>query len=143
MTDDVPAAPTSQVLDDYDALCKGQRENTSGSRLVVIESPYAGQPIDNIAYLHRCIRECALRGDSPYASHLMLTTALDDNDADERTLGIALGLEFRRRVDMRIFYVDRGWSRGMTAALDIYNRDGLPYEVRKLGALIKLVGAGR
>lgn len=104
-------------------------------RLVVIESPYAGEVVENLAYLNRCIRECALRGDSPYASHLMLTTALDDGDPEERALGIQLGLAFRRAVDMRIFYVDLGWSTGMRAARSTYVDEYLPYEIRRLGSL--------
>ena len=102
-------------------------------RLVVIESPYAGRVALNKLYLSDCIRECAFRGDSAYASHLMLTEALDDLDPAERKLGIELGLAWRRRADMRIFYTDRGWSPGMKAARDLYAAEGLTYELRRLG----------
>lgn len=108
-------------------------------RLVVIESPYAGDVARNRVYLHACIRECALRGDTPYASHLMLTTALDDGDPEERALGIRLGLAWRRAAQMRIFYIDRGWSDGMRAAVDLYAVEGLEYEVRKLGSIVRTV----
>ncbi len=103
------------------------------TRLVVIESPYAGNVEGNLHYLHECIHECAFRGDSPYASHLMLTIALDDNHASERALGIELGLMWRRKADMRIFYIDRGWSTGMRAARALYDEERLPYELRELG----------
>ncbi len=103
------------------------------TRLVVIESPYAGRVALNQLYLSDCIRECALRGDSAYASHLMLTIALDDGDPAERKLGIELGLAWRRRADMRIFYTDRGWSPGMKAARELYVAEGLTYELRRLG----------
>lgn len=102
-------------------------------RLVVIESPYAGEVALNRAYLERCIRDCATRGESPYASHKMLTDALDDNDPEERKLGIDCGLAWRRRADLRVFYIDRGWSRGMLAARKLYDDDGLTYEIRELG----------
>ncbi len=105
------------------------------TRLVVIESPYAGNPEyvkANVAYLHACIRDCVDRGESPYASHLMLTTALDDEDPDERALGIELGLAWRHRADLCVFYVDRGWSRGMEAARERYVRESVSYQVRKL-----------
>lgn len=104
------------------------------TRLVVVESPYAGDVAANVAYLHECIRDCADRGDSPYASHLMLTTALDDDVPDERDLGIVLGLAWRRVADQRIFFIDQGWSRGMTAAACLYQREGYSYEVRHVGA---------
>lgn len=108
-------------------------------KLVVIESPYAGKPetwdadvAANMAYLDRCIRDCVFRGEAPYASHKMMTTALDDRVPVQRRLGIDCGLAFRRRVDLRVFYVDRGWSSGMLAARDLYDAEGLPYEIRSV-----------
>lgn len=107
-------------------------------RTVVIESPYAGgrghTVEDNQEYLTLCIRECAFRGDSPYASHRMLTMALDDHSPVERARGIELGLAWRRKAGARIFYTDNGWSRGMNAARDLYAAEGLSFEFRLLGA---------
>ncbi len=102
------------------------------TRLVIIESPYAGNVQANLQYLHRCIRDCALRGDSPYASHLMLTTALDDTNPQERALGIELGLCWRRAADCAIFYTDLGWSSGMIAAQELYLAEHMPFEIRAL-----------
>jgi hypothetical protein len=101
-------------------------------KLVIIESPYAGNVERNLRYLDACIRDCLSRGESPYASHRMLTTALDDNDPEQRAAGIAAGLEWRKRADLRVFYVDYGHSNGMLAAQDLYDREGLPYETRWL-----------
>jgi len=101
-------------------------------KLVVIESPYAGNPKRNLLYLDYCIRDCLAMDESPYASHLMLTTALDDNDPNHRALGIAAGLEWRMRADDRIFYTDLGWSRGMVAARNLYDKEGLLYTRRYL-----------
>lgn len=100
-------------------------------KLVIIESPYAGDVKQNRAYLETCIRDSVYRGESPYASHKMLTDALDDNIKEERDLGIACGLELRRRADLRVFYVDLGWSGGMLAAKKLYEHSSLEYEVRK------------
>lgn len=105
----------------------------AAGRLVILESPYAGDVEGNVEYLHRCIRECALRGDSPYASHLMLTGGLRDGDPGERSLGIMLGLRWRRAADCALFYVDRGWSSGMQAAREVYLAEGKPFEVWGLG----------
>lgn len=101
-------------------------------RLVVIESPYAGDVDANLAYLDKAILDCLARGESPYASHKMLTTALDDDIPDQRALGISAGLAFRRMVQGRVFYCDRGWSSGMRAALDLYLSEGLSWELRFL-----------
>lgn len=110
-------------------------------KLVIIESPYAGaedsvsEQIDrqeNKLYLNRCIRDCVLQGESPYASHKMLTDSLDDNDTKERELGIQAGLDWRRVARERIFYVDRGWSSGMLGAKKLYDAEKLSYVVRRL-----------
>ena len=101
-------------------------------KLVIIESPYAGDVKRNLRYLDTCIRHCIARGESPYASHKMLTTALDDDDPAQRAIGIQTGLAWRRRADKRIFYIDLGWSGGMKAAKDLYNAEGLGFECRRI-----------
>ena len=101
-------------------------------KLVVIESPYAGDVAANLAYLDRCVLDCLKRGESPYASHRMLTTALDDMDPIQRAQGIEAGMAFAARVDSRIFYVDLQWSAGMLSAADYYRHRGLKFEVRRL-----------
>lgn len=113
-------------------------------RLIVIESPYAGDVEANLEYLDRCIRDCLKRDETPYASHKMLTTALDDDDPEQRKLGIAAGLavaenynnlwdEVERIYPTPVaFYVDKGWSNGMLAARDHYESVGVQFEVRKL-----------
>ena len=110
-------------------------------KLVVIESPYKGDVARNTLYLRHCIRDCINREESPYASHRMLTDALDDNDPLERAIGIAAGLAWRsamfnfegsmHRV-FPIFYIDLGWSDGMTYARKQYDADRITYEERKL-----------
>jgi len=113
-------------------------------RLVIIESPYKGETARNLRYLRSCIRDCINREESPYASHRMLTDALDDNDSFERAIGIAAGLEWRRAryVDgagdlhpvLPVFYVDLGWSDGMWYAQARYDEEQIHYEIRTLPA---------
>lgn len=85
-------------------------------KLVVIESPYAGDVERNKEYLKLCVLDCLLRGESPYASHGFFTQFLDDTVPEERALGIAAGLEWSRVCDKVVFYLDYGWSPGMKAA---------------------------
>ncbi len=84
-------------------------------KLVVIESPYAGDVEANVAYAKRCVMDCLARGESPYASHLFFTQAglLDDLKAEERTAGIFAGFAWGAKADAVVVYVDRGISRGM------------------------------
>jgi len=112
-------------------------------RLVIIESPYKGEVQRNLRYLRSCIRDCLSRNESPYASHRMLTDALDDDSPAERALGIEAGLAWRRAVVtegprgalcyvLPVFYVDLGWSNGMWDAQALYDEDARFYEIRLL-----------
>lgn len=87
-------------------------------RVVVIESPYAGNVELNLAYARAAMRHCILGGETPIASHLLYPQkgVLDDLDPKERELGIAMGFQFWELADCICFYVDLGWSRGMLAA---------------------------
>ncbi|WP_316172890.1 hypothetical protein [Bradyrhizobium sp. SZCCHNRI2049] len=101
-------------------------------KLVILESPYAGDIEANVAYARRCLKDCALRNESAQASHLLLTQVLNDNDPAERAHGIALGLAWRKAADYSVFYTDRGWSRGMLAALDGTLKSRRPFKLRAL-----------
>lgn len=121
-------------------------------KLVIIESPYKGKTLEDLErnkrYLRSCIRDCINRAESPYASHRMLTDALDDDDPAERSLGIEAGLAWRHAQQpvfekgvlvqyvavQHIFYTDLGWSSGMRLAKKCYDEEGFIYEERKLPA---------
>jgi len=102
-------------------------------KLVILESPYAGDVEANVAYARSCLLDSLRRGEAPIASHLLYTQVLDDTDPDERAQGIAAGLAWRTVPGvLPVFYVDRGWSRGMLAARDLYDRERIAYETRGL-----------
>ncbi len=103
-------------------------------RLVIIESPYAGDVEANKAYARACMRDCLLRGEAPFASHLLYTQTgvLNDLIPAERTLGIAAGLEWGERAEATVVYVDRGISDGMLQGIERANRVGRPIEERWL-----------
>ena len=87
----------------------------------IIESPYAGDVPANVAYLQRAIRWCLANGMTPYASHQMLTAALDDLDPVQRAQGIAAGVamasKLMRAGAWHLYFCDLGVSRGMVEAL--------------------------
>lgn len=87
-------------------------------KLVVIESPYAGDVEENLRYVRAAMADCLRRGEAPYASHALYTQpgVLDDDKPEERRLGIDAGFAWGRCAHIVAFYVDRGWSRGMLAA---------------------------
>lgn len=123
-------------------VIKGEAEvhyqPTGGPRRVIVESPY-GAPDDatvaeNEAYLNRCLRDCAMRGESAYASHGLLTRpgVLNDRDPEERALGIKLGFAWGVVADAVVVYTDRGVSPGMIQGIANATALGLPIEYRML-----------
>lgn len=101
-------------------------------RLVVIESPYAGDVEANTAYARRCMAHSLAQGEAPIASHLLYTQPgiLDDLVPEERTQGIEAGLAWAGMADAVAFYVDRDWSRGMEDALARHLKRGTTIEIR-------------
>ncbi len=103
-------------------------------RRVVIESPYAGDVATNLRYLRAAMKDCLKRGESPYASHGLLTQegVLDDTDRDERALGIVAGFSWRDVSDATIIYTDLGITPGMSYGIDDAAFKGRPIEYRNI-----------
>lgn len=104
-------------------------------KLVVVESPFAGNVTENIRYARDCMRDCLMRDEAPFASHLLYPQFLDDNVPAERRLGIACGEAWREHAGKIVFYTDLGWSRGMKAAWDYVCDNRLSFEFRSLGGV--------
>lgn len=105
-------------------------------RLVIVESPYAGNVSANEAYLRAAIRDCLVRGEAPFASHALYTQqgVLKDSIPEERELGMRAGLAWGAVAQLVAVYVDLGISSGMRAGIDVARERGLPVEMRRLGA---------
>lgn len=105
------------------------------TRLVILESPYAGDVIENLAYGRDCLRDCLRRGEAPMASHLLYTQpgVLDDDVPEQRALGIAAGLAWGRVAVATVVYMDRGISKGMLHGIARAIAEGRPVEWRRLG----------
>ena len=104
-------------------------------RRVILESPFAGNLLQrwlNRRYARRCLRDSCLRGESPLASHLLYTQALDDSDPEERRIGIEAGLAWGPLADATAVYTDRGISPGMQKGIDRARQEGRPVEWRSL-----------
>jgi hypothetical protein len=103
-------------------------------KLVVIESPYAGEVERNVKYARLCVRDSIQRGEAPYASHLFFTQdhILDDLVEDERRTGIEAGLAWGEKAELTAVYDDFGISGGMQLGIDRALAAGRPIEYRKL-----------
>lgn len=103
-------------------------------RLVIVESPYAGDIEANVEYARACVRDALARGEAPIASHLLYTQPgiLRDEIDDERQWGIDAGLAWGSKADATVVYTDRGISTGMGYGINRATLEGRPIEYRSL-----------
>lgn len=101
---------------------------------VILESPYAGDVERNFEYGCACLRDSIMRGEAPFASHLLFTQpkVLNDDDSEERKLGIEAGLAWCEVSDGTVVYEDYGISRGMQFGIDRATTSGKPVEYRRI-----------
>jgi hypothetical protein len=104
--------------------------------LVLVESPFAGDVLRNKAYARAAMRECFRRGWYPFASHLLYTQpgVLDDNDPDERMLGIEAGLAWGAHATRSAVFTDLGVSKGMELGIE---------RARSLGRAVDMISIRR
>ena len=103
-------------------------------RLVIIESPFAGDVEKNIRYARACVRDSLLRGEAPIASHLLYSQEgiLNDDVPVERQHGIDAGLAWRTVAQASVVYTDLGISKGMEYGIKAAQDAGVPVEYRTL-----------
>ena len=99
---------------------------------VVIESPFAGDRERNLEYALEALLDSLRRGESPLASHLLYPRILDDDDPDERRLGMAAGHAWVEVADAAVCYCDHGISQGMQRGISVARAAGIPIEMRRL-----------
>jgi len=105
--------------------------------VVVVESPYAGDVFANVEYARAAVRDCLLRGEAPFASHLLYTQfgVLRDEVPEERELGINAGFAFRLLAARTVVYTDHGVTSGMLAGVSHSVKVGCPVVYRTLVGL--------
>lgn len=103
-------------------------------KLVIVESPYAGDVTRNLLYARLCMRDCLDRGEAPYASHLLYTQplVLDDDQPEQRALGIEAGLCWGRIAELVAVYEDFGLSGGMMLGIQRARDNCTEHQFRRL-----------
>lgn len=103
-------------------------------RLVVIESPYAGNIEIHTRYLRACLRDSLLRGEAPYASHALYTQegVLEDRLPHERELGMEAGFAWGSAAQLTAVYTDLGVSPGMSEGIERAHQAGRDVVFRSL-----------
>jgi len=102
-------------------------------RLVILESPFAGDVERNILYARRALKDSLLRGEAPIASHLLYPQVLDDHIPSERQMGIDAGLAWRNVAEATIVYHDYGISPGMEYGIRRAMEKRITIEYRTIG----------
>ena len=115
-------------------MAKLESEN-DGFKLVILESPFNGDVERNTEYARKCMRDCFMRGEFPFASHLLYTQdgILDDTIPKERELGIWAGLTWGKHAKATVVYTDLGISEGMKQGIARAEEEGRGIEYRVLG----------
>jgi len=103
-------------------------------KLVIIESPFAGDVVTNIEYARACVRDSLARGEAPIASHLLYTQEgiLNDDIPHERQQGVDAGLAWRHVAHASVVYTDLGISSGMKYGIAAAIEAGKEVEYRHL-----------
>jgi len=103
-------------------------------RLVILESPFAGNVAMNVEYARLCVAHSLTMGEAPIASHLLYTQAgiLDDTIPEQRKLGIDAGLAWKAVAEGSVVYTDLGITSGMKYGMEQAEEAGLPIDQRKL-----------
>jgi hypothetical protein len=105
-------------------------------RLTIIETPFRSsnlqQAITYKNYLNACLLHSISLDETPFASHALYTSCLDDADAVQRRQGMALGFNFHHHALAMAVYTDHGISDGMTRAIAHATGIGLPIAYRTL-----------
>ena len=112
--------------------------NTTKDRAIVaIESPFKGDVPRNKKYARACMRDCFMKNEIPFASHLLYTQRgiLDDTRPTERKIGIATAFELLEKIkpDKHVIYTDLGVSDGMVFGIIEAKLNGRDVEYRELG----------
>ena len=100
--------------------------------LVIIESPYMGNVKSNVAYARKCMSDSLLRGESPFASHLLYTQVLDDTKDIDRLTGMSRAFNWYRHADLMAVYIDKGISNGMKMGMEVAEKLGIEMVYRTL-----------
>jgi len=109
-----------------------------GQILVLLESPYGSKDDAvveaNVEFARACARDCFMRGEYPFPSHILYTQKgiLDDRIPEERAMGIAAGLAWGSYAAKTVVYLDRGMSSGMKLGITRAKEENRPIEYRYL-----------
>lgn len=105
-------------------------------RRVNLETPFAGDVERNLRYARAAMRDAIINHhEAPIASHLLYTQEgiLNDNDREERRIGMSVGFLWNQQAEATVVYTDLGISQGMNEGIAEAHAAGRQVEFRRLG----------
>lgn len=94
-------------------------------KLIYVASPYAGDIKKNIKFAKQACRYVLNEGNAFFCPHLLYPQILDDNNSEERKLGINIGKEFLAKCDELWAFGDH-ISHGMFEEIEYAREIGIP-----------------
>jgi hypothetical protein len=93
----------------------------------------------NIRYLRAALHDSLLRGEASFASHAIYTQlgVLNDDDTEQRRLGITAGLTWGAFAELTAVYDDLGVSPGMEAGIEHARANNRPVVFRQIPGWLK------
>jgi hypothetical protein len=102
-------------------------------KLVFVSSPLSGDFVNNVRRAEEYCGLVAREGHIPFAPHVYFTQFLDDENPEERELGMSMGLEVLERCDeLWVFPVNGVISQGMTVEIRLAKQLRKPIYFRHL-----------
>ena len=106
-------------------------------KLIYVASPYAGDTEKNIEYAKQACRYVLNEGNAFFCPHLLYPQILDDNNPEERRLGINIGKEFLSKCD-ELWVFGEHISQGMFEEIEFAKVKGIPVRrIREMDFEIK------
>ena len=102
------------------------------STRVIIESPYAGEVEKNRLFAILAMKDCFLRGEAPFVSHLLYPMALQKYSDEDRQRGILAGMAWTPVAEKSVVYTNLGISQGMIRGIARAESLGIEVERREL-----------
>lgn len=94
-------------------------------KLIFVASPYAGDVEKNIEYAKEACRYVLNEGNAFFCPHLLYPQILDDDNLEERKLGINMGKEFLDKCDELWVFGNR-ISSGIFEEIEFARSKGIP-----------------
>lgn len=94
-------------------------------KLIYVASPYKGDIEKNIEYAKQACRYVLNQGNAFFCPHLLYPQILDDNNPEERRLGINIGKEFLTKCD-ELWAFEGHISHGMFEEIEFAGKMGIP-----------------